>query len=83
VAFSQNVHVNSQKWQISQLELLKKPWFVIVVFSSIMVFKHKQRKMKRFFMITSTQSLHLGKAFFFPCCHFLFFVATFMRSSKP
>jgi hypothetical protein len=25
VAFSQNVHVNSQKWQISQLELLKKP----------------------------------------------------------
>jgi hypothetical protein len=54
VAFIQNVHVHSQKWQISQLELLKKPWFVITVLSFIMVLKCKQRKMKRFFMSTST-----------------------------
>jgi hypothetical protein len=54
VSFIQNVHVHSQKWQISQLELLKKPWFVITVLSFIMVLKCKQRKMKRFFMSTST-----------------------------
>jgi hypothetical protein len=30
LAFSQNVHVHSQKWQISQLEPLKKSWFVIL-----------------------------------------------------
>ncbi len=30
LAFSQNVHVHSKKWQISQLEPFKKSWFVIL-----------------------------------------------------
>jgi len=83
VAFIQNVHVHIQKWQISQLELLKNPWFVIMVLNFVMVLKCKQCKMKRFFMITSTQTWLLGKPFLFPCGHLLLFVAIFMRCSKP
>ncbi len=30
LTLSQNVHVHNKKWQINQLELLKKSWFVIL-----------------------------------------------------